>query len=680
MNANGLPTSALPHPHSAPGRYRAAEGNPSYRATPMVLVALDPHGAAAAAAFRREFAALSRTTRRPVGVAVLDDPSPGSAWPALEAALADGLAGLPLDPGRRIGMHWEIVFVSGPGPMAAGVQALLQHCAAQSRWPIRATWLLDVSSLCRPWDSSDGRGGAWEGVARELRELEHGLEQPGLAWNGAYLVGSGNRFGYVAEDRFPCLYLARLLTALAASDLPDWLQALPTFCDGGTWAGEGAGVLRVSAIGVSALWHPPPPWREQAVAVQAHRRALAYASDRRLGNPVALNRWLAAHVDHAGQLSALEARLLGQLLRYPEVQDADPAEQCRELVAKVTERQTRCVEPLREAVEQHGAALLAQLERALDAAGQELVLRGGTASFGDTLAGLAGRLAAVREAATRHQAGVLELLRIDGQLLAELLAAANGGRIGLGQPRPAFFLLRWLQNWRRRRWRARTAQALFRVLRGEVRREIDAMLLSFCERAGNLLCRLRADLRRFRADLEAAGRAWREEARRSFLPPLPTDVAGVPFAAVERWVEQLFGPVAEPPPAPLAEGPPWREWDRERLKQALHARADEDAVARRGKFNGGTEACRAVADAAQLTALARLSQPLVPVTGSAYDAHPQHVFQRWLVPEGEGERGGMVASPGNEAPIPCGVRYPTAITVYRDLPLAAVGQDTLHQP
>jgi hypothetical protein len=674
MNANGHATLASHRP-PLPGTRRAAESNSTYRATPMVVVALDARGAAAAAAFQEEFLRLSLATPRPIGVAVLEEAPPARAWPALEAALAEAVAGLPLDARRRIGMHWEAVLVCGPGPMAARVRGLLHHWAAHSPWPLRATWLLDVSALCRPWDDGNGRARAWEDVARDLRDLEHGLEQPGLGWNGAYLVGSGNRFGFVAEETFAPRYLACLLTALAASDLPDWLQALPTFCAGGAWAGEGAGVLRVSAIGVSALWHPPPPWRGQAVAVQAHRRALAYASDRRLGNPVVLHRWLAAHVDHAGQLAALEARLLGRLLHYQEVPDTDPGVQCRELLARVTERQSRCLGPLGEEVERHGSALLAQLERALDAAGQELVLRGGIATFADTLAGLAGRLAAVRQVAARHQAGVQELLRVDGRLLAELLAAANARRIGLGQPRPAFFLLRWLQNWRRRRWLTRTVQALFRVLRGEMQIQIDAMLLRFCERAGDLLRYLGEDLRRFGADLEAAGQEWQEEARLAFVPPLPTDVAAVPFAAFERWVVERLGPVAEPPAEPLAAGASWREWDRERLKAALRAGAAEDVARLRARFERGTEACRPVADAAQLTALARLSQPLVPVIGPAYDAHPQHVFQRWMVPEEEGGRWRAVSLPGGEAVVSCGLPWPTAITVYRDLPLTALARD-----
>jgi hypothetical protein len=667
MTANGLLT-----PPAAPGRRPAFEGHPTYRATPMVVVGLDAAGAAAAAAFRRDFARLPRGARRPVGVAVLDE-----GRPALEAAMGEALAGLPLDARRRIGMQFEAVLVSGPGPTAVRVRELLHDWAGHSHWPLRVTWLLDVSALCRPWDAAEGPAGTWQALAGELSELERGPARPGLSWNGAYLVGSGNRFGYVAEEGFAPAHLARLLTALAASDLPDWLQALPTFCDGGTWAGEGAGVPRVSAIGVSALWHPPPPWREQAVAVQAYRRALDYASDRRLGQPVTLTRWLAAEVDHAGRLAALEGQLLGRLLRYREVPCADLREQCRELVTRATDREAKCLGPLREAVDQAGNALLTRLERAVAAAGQELVLRGGAAAFMDTLAGLAGRLAAVRDSARHHQAGVQELLRIDGRLLTELLAATGGRRLGLGQPRPVFFPLRWLQSWRRRRWLARTSQALFRVLRAELQGEIDAMLLRFCERAGQLLRRQRADLRRFRCDLDAAGRAWREEARRAFLPPLPTDVAGVAFAVFERWVVARLGPVAEPPAEPLAAGPPWQEWDRARLTGALGARAAEDAAARRARFDRGTDACRPLPDAAQLTALARLSQPLVPVSCPAYDSHPQHVFQRWLVPAGEAQRWQTVALPGGAAPAPCGLPWPAAVTVYRDLPLAALAREDL---
>ena len=86
------------------------------------------------------------------------------------------------------------------------------------------------------------------------------------------------------------------------------------------------------------------------------------------------------------------------------------------------------------------------------------------------------------------------LLRIDGRILADLLAQVNGRSIGLGQPRPTFAPLRWLQNWKRRRWLARTSRALFRVMHYEVQRDIDAMLLCFCDHGGALLRSLRADL------------------------------------------------------------------------------------------------------------------------------------------------------------------------------------------
>lgn len=644
----------------------------------MIVVGLDGCGAAAAQALRHEYAALSSAMRRPVGIATLPDNTPSAAWPMLETAMADALAGLPLDACRRIGMHWEVVLVTGLETTAAQVKALMHHWASRSHWPLRATLLIDGSTRCRPWDSAGRTAGSWEGIVGALRELDRSVEEIGFKWNGAYFVGSGNRFGCVTEESFACLYLVRLLTVLAASDLTDWLHTLPTFCDAGTWVDQGTDVVRVSAIGVSSFWHPPLPWREQALAVQAHRRAQAYASDRRLGNLVTFNRWLTAHVEHTQQLTALEGRLLGPLSRYLEMKDAERGEQCRELVAKATERQANCIEPLRPTIEQAGVTLFEQLEQGLRRIGQELVLRGGTAAFADMLACLEGRLAVLRDAAARHQAGVQDLLRIDGRLLAELLAEANGSAIGLGQPRPLFFLLRWLQCWRRRRWLARTTQVLFHVLRGEVLQEVDAMLLRFCERATNLLRRHRADLRRFCADLDAVGRQWREEARLSFKPPVPTDVAGMHFAAVERWVEGLFGPVAEPPAEALAEGPHWQEWDRGHLAKALRARAEEDAAPQRGRFDEGIEACGQAADAEQLTALARLSAPLVPVTCWGYDSHPQHVFQRWLVPAEDNGLWPEVELPSGGEPVPCGLPWPTAITVFRDLPLAALANGHLH--
>jgi hypothetical protein len=659
--SNRVSVLAFRPPARAAGRLRAApEAHPSFRSTPMVVVALDAVGAAGVEAFRREHATLPAAGRRPVGVAAPHDLAPPAVAPTLEAAMAEALAGLPLDPSRRIGMRWEVVLVSELGPPISDVVALLRHAAAHSRWSLRVTWLVEASALCRPW-SDPAAAGSWEAVAAGLRELAGGIERPGLAWNGAYLAGSVNRFGCVSTEGFTPLYLGRLLTALAASDLPDWLGTLPAAEEGGP---DGT---RVSAIGVSSFWHPPLPWREQAVAVQAHRRARAYASYRRLAPPLAFNRWLVSEVDRERQTGALEDRLLGSLLGYLEGLPGDPGGQCREMVARVAERAVRCIEPLRPAIDQAGESLFAELQRRLAAVGQELMLRGGTAAFGDTLAGLDGRLAALRDAAEQHQARVRELVRIDGRLLADLMAEANGRAIGLGRQRPAFFL-RWWQNRRRRRWLDRTARALFQVLRGEVLLDIDAILLGFVERAGGLLDRLRAGLRRFRADLEGAGRDWLGQARRAFAPPLPMDVAGVPFAAVERWVEDLFDPVAEPPAEPLADGAPWHEWDSAYLAAALHDRAEDDAGAVRGGFAEGVQACGQVADAAQRTALARLSQPLVPIPGCVYDAHPQHVFQRWLVP-GE-QHGGEALADG--AAVPCGLPWPTVVTVYRDLPLAAL--------
>jgi hypothetical protein len=175
-----------------------------------------------------------------------------------------------------------------------------------------------------------------------------------------------------------------------------------------------------------------------------------------------------------------------------------------------------------------------------------------------------------------------------------------------------------------------------------------------------------------RAHLEGAGRELLDEARRSFVPPLASDVAGVPFAAVRRWVEDLFGPVPDPPAQPLGAAPVWHEWDRERFKIALRARAGEDSAAYPSQLDEGGEVCRPVADASQLTALGRLSHPLVLIPCWAYDAHPQHVFQRWLIPAGDQDRWRAAPLPEGEAAFPCGIPWPTAVTVYRDLPVAAL--------
>src|SRR5262249_33736000 len=160
--------------------------------------------------------------------------------------------------------------------------------------------------------------------------------------------------------------------------------------------------------------------------------------------------------------------------------------------------------------------------------------------------------------------------------------------------------------------------------------------------------RQHADLLRFRTGLEAAGQELLEEARRTFAPPLPTDVAGESFPVVQRWVEGLLGPVLEPPTKPLADGGiPWQEWDGPRFQSALRGRAEEDAAPYQSRLNDAAPR-EQVADPTQLTALARRSQPLVPVTCWAYDSHPQHVFQRWLVPQEMQEHWSTVSLPGGE--------------------------------
>jgi len=189
-----------------------------------------------------------------------------------------------------------------------------------------------------------------------------------------------------------------------------------------------------------------------------------------------------------------------------------------------------------------------------------------------------------------------------------------------------------------------------------------------------LLSRQRDDLLRFRADLDSAGREWRVEAQHRFQPATPTDLAGVRFAAVEQWVEELVGPVAEPPDKPLANGPHWQEWDRGRMKEALRAHAVEDVAPFRPGIAQGMKVDEPVVDEARLTALARLSQPLVPVNGWAYDSQPQHVFQRWVVPTDTSDPWREVVLPSGEAACPCDVAWPTVVTVYRDLPLAVLAR------
>jgi hypothetical protein len=104
-------------------------------------------------------------------------------------------------------------------------------------------------------------------------------------------------------------------------------------------------------------------------------------------------------------------------------------------LTKVAWSEANCVAPLRPLIGRVGQALFAQMGRGLRAVGQELRLRGGIAAFADTLACLEGRLSALGETTARHQAEVQDLLRVDGRLLADLLASATGSAIGLGHPR-----------------------------------------------------------------------------------------------------------------------------------------------------------------------------------------------------------------------------------------------------
>jgi hypothetical protein len=388
--------------------------------------------------------------------------------------------------------------------------------------------------------------------------------------------------------------------------MADWLSSLPTF-SAGDWTGE-ARAFRVSAVGILAWF--PRPWREQAIALRAHRLAKAYASARRLGNPPGFDRWLASHIDHAHQVAALEDHLLGHLVRYLELKDGDPAEQCREMLGKVTERAARCVAPLRPILVGHAERLLAQLEQQLGSVGQELVLGGGIAGFADTLAGVEGRLAALRDGAARHQAATQDLLRIDGRLLADLLAAA----IGCGPPRPSFFLFDWFRQWRRRRWLARTSQAVFRVLRGEVRQEVNATLVWFSERAGaaSATARQPGDS----TPTWTLPAEWREEAAAG------SSAAAVrrrrALSALERAVDDLFGPLAPVRPNRSRKGLPGRNGTAPG-SAALHTRAAEDLASHRFEFSRAMVSGRQVAGDARLTTLSRLSQPLVPVTCWAYE-------------------------------------------------------------
>ena len=404
MSVNGQAVASL-HPTLPIGASRApsmlganliTEEIASYQATPMIFLALDTAGAAALDFFRRESAALQPATCRPFSIAVIDATSSTTAWQVFETAMADALAGMPIDARRRIGMGWEVILVSTPGPKATEIKPLLDHWAVLNQWPIRVTWLLDVAAQCRPWDSAK-TADSWEALALDLRQLEYGIEGPRIVWNGTYLVGSGNRFGYATGKHFSSLYLVRLLVAFVASDLAGWLSGLPTFNGGDMRPAGSVEPVRLSAIGVSAFWHPALPWSKQVIAIQAARRARAHASQRRRGHPVTVTRWLRIHVDHEQQLTALEGRSLGHLLRYVELAEGNPEAQCREMVARVTDRAAKCQAPLKPTIEQKGATLLAQLQGWLTKAGQELMLCGSTEEFAHVLACLEPHLAALRQ-------------------------------------------------------------------------------------------------------------------------------------------------------------------------------------------------------------------------------------------------------------------------------------------
>lgn len=630
--------------------------------TPLVILLFGSAMEGVGGALRVALSQLPEAPGRPLWIQLVEDGhGVEDFWSRLQPGLARCLKGLPLDPSRRISMSWEVVAVGGADLRAERASELLGAWARCSSWPLRCTLVVEAADILCPIHHP---AVSLEQLAAELRRLE---DEPGAAsvtWGGAYLVGGGNRFGFVSHQGFRDRYLARLLTLFAAGDLAGWLCSLPTESEG-TPRPRG---LRLSAIGLGSLWRPTLPWTEQAAQVQARRLADAHQSPRRLGHAHPLGRWLTHRLDHSLHQQTLRGRLTSALLCYLQPGQGRLLIRCLGLTTKVQERDPRCLAPLRPILQKESDRLLAELDGQLEAAGQDLVLGGGSGAFADLLAGLAGHLAALRQTAQRHQADLRELLRVDERLLNELLTAAASPPVDLGQPRPAFFALRWWQAWKRYRWLRRTTRALLRVLQGEVAVEIDAALLHFCEQAELRVRRCREALGRFRAELHGAGVRSEQSAGRAFQPELATDVASVSFADFRRQVEDALGPVSDPFVPRLTEGlspaeqaPPWHGWDLARIEEALLglARRDVSTAALQGI---GSEA-PGPPRREQLTALSRLSQPLVPVTPWAFDASGHHVFQRWFVPEGQ------------EAPVEAvraGVPWLSVVTVYRELPLGAV--------
>jgi hypothetical protein len=78
-----------------------------------------------------------------------------------------------------------------------------------------------------------------------------------------------------------------------------------------------------------------------------------------------------------------------------------------------------------------------------------------------------------------------------------------------------------------------------------------------------------------------------------------------------------------------------------------------------------------------LGALSRLSHPLLPVQPWFYDANRHTVVQRWFIPETDWQRWQAVPLPEEVSAVAARVCWPTVATVYREVPLPALGDDVV---
>ena len=678
----------------------------NYRSTPVLVVPFGPTAKQTAAAFTSTLTAVEGEHRPyvlvPLSGSLLncsEDACSEAVWSQIELAAIECAAHLSLNPGRRVGMMWDLVLIGRHDFKPREIAALLRGWACRSRWPSRVTLFIDASDICRPWSSPPSESqdehlseAMWSDVFGRLRLLESVEFDSWIRWNGAYLIGSVNRFGFVAAQENSALYRAHLATLCITSDLLGWLASLPNGDISDHWSSGSSSEERFSAIGFSHIWHPRSPWTEQATLVQAHRMAGQYGCLEKLGTDPGFDRWIRSTFDHAGHSARLKTRHIAGAACRLQPNQGNLLLACQRMLA-MAKRRDDFLQPIREQLQQHAKAVVDELARRLDALGKDLVLGGGISAYADYLGCLEGQLQAFKRDSQMHKANTVDHLRLADRRLGDLMSPANRHRACLHKPPGGFFLSRWWTLWRRKRWLGRLTYALDRCLELDLAEQIDSVLADIACWAAERIRYHRDALERFRAALQKAATRLIDKARQSFQPPIPTALSGVDFEAAANWIEGLFPAPCRTPLESLADVlvgiedapvPPWHRWDDRLIEKSLRELAERQVNAFRERLEDPT----CVPDLSRLDSrdheyqatLFRLSHPLIPVTTWSYDSIPQCVFHRVMLPGNYKDQWHTASLPSRTIATTDEVPWPTVVTVYRDVPVTAVaGFERLRQ-